>query len=175
VLAHTPPAATSSTRGVRPVLPADLVRVGCRLAPVHLPQAPARRASSTNISALPVAVVLLPRGAATVVVCSLYLGHLARARAHLRQPGHRTQSPPSPCGSIGGRRAKQPRAAMRASARAHRRWLPSWGLGALALGAGIMTPGTGRCCDRPDHRQAGTAVRYAVCSTLSNCGPNRQL
>ena len=31
---------------------------------------------------------------------------------------------------------------MRASARAHRRWLPSWGLGALALGAGIVTPGT---------------------------------
>eukprot|EP01047_Picozoa_sp_COSAG01_P081003 COSAG01_NODE_15976_length_1281_cov_1.399323_1_plen_41_part_10 len=32
-------------------------------------------------------------------------------------------------------RAKRTRAAMRASARAHRHWLPSWGLGALALGA----------------------------------------
>jgi hypothetical protein len=37
-----PCAATSSTRGVRPVLPADLVRVDCRLAPIHLPRAPAR-------------------------------------------------------------------------------------------------------------------------------------
>jgi hypothetical protein len=38
---------------------------------------------------------------------------------------------------------KQTQAAMHASARAHRRGLPSWGLGALALGAGIVTLGTG--------------------------------
>jgi hypothetical protein len=46
---------------------------------------------------------------------------------------------------VSGRRAKRAQAAtcMRASARAHRRWLPSWGLGALALGTSIVTPGTG--------------------------------
>jgi hypothetical protein len=48
---------------------------------------------------------------------------------------------------------------MRASARAHRRWLPSWGLGALALGAGIVTPGIG--CD------GGIALYMYVCGAYS--------
>eukprot|EP01047_Picozoa_sp_COSAG01_P004322 COSAG01_NODE_143_length_24153_cov_54.226116_2_plen_195_part_00 len=113
------------------------------LAPLRL--APPRRYSRWQLQ---VAQSVMASGAASPRGCdgsgSLALqGHLTQAWAHLTQPRHWTQAPPSPCGSIGGHQAKRTQAAMRASARAHRHWLPSWGLGALALGAGIVTPGTG--------------------------------